>query len=169
MNSELVGVERELSKEQQDRFNKLEAARKKDEAEQEKIIAERLKREVEAQQQLRDLEVSRIADDRERQQAELVNKFNDKIAKLKQDNEAEIELAFQLEEEKRAALYEMNEGFRQEDEEKKAAERQANLDAEIFLAQEDLKATNLLLKAKRDAEIKNTEATGKSEVPVLIL
>ena len=143
-----------------------QAARDAELAEQQKIIEERLKREVEAQQQLRDLEVSRIADDRERQQVELVNKFNDKIAKLKQDNEAEIELAFQLEEEKRAALYEMNEGFRQEDEEKKAAERQANLDAEIFLAQEDLKATNLLLKAKRDAEIKNSEATGVQKAAI---
>jgi len=142
------------------------AARDAELAEQQKIIAERLKREVDAQQQLRDLEVSRIADDRERQQQELVNKFNDKIAKLKQDNEAEIELAFQLEEEKRAALYEMNEGFRQEDEEKKAQQRQAQLDAEIFLAQEDLKATNLLLKAKRDAEIKNTEATGVQKAAI---
>ena len=142
------------------------AARETELAEQQKIIEERLNREVEAQQQLRDLEVSRISDDRERQQVELVNKFNDKIAKLKQDNEAEIELAFQLEEEKRAALYEMNESFRQEDEEKKAAQRQANLDAEIFLAQEDLKATNLLLKAKRDAEIKNSEATGVQKLAI---
>ena len=142
------------------------AARDADLAEQQKVIEERLKREVEAQQQLRDLEVSRIADSRERQQAELVNKFNDKIAKLKQDNEAEIELAFQLEEEKRAALYEMNEGFRIEDEENKAQQKQAELDAEIFLAQEDLKATNLLLKAKRDAEIKNTNATGVQKLAI---
>jgi len=142
------------------------AARETELAEQQKIIEERLKREVAAQEELRDLEVSRIADDRERQQQELVNKFNDKIAKLKQDNEAEIELAFQLEEEKRAALYEMNEAFRIEDEEKKAEQRQANLDAEIFLAQEDLKATNLLLKAKRDAEIKNTDATGVQKLAI---
>ena len=60
----------------------------------------------------------------------------------------------------------MNEEFREEDEEKKAQERQANLDAEIFLAQEDLKATNLLLKAKRDAEIKNSEATGVQKLAI---
>ena len=155
----LRNEEKALAKERQ-------AARDAELAEQQKIIAERLKREVDAQQQLRDLEVSRIADDRERQQQELVNKFNDKIAKLKQDNEAEIELAFQLEEEKRAALYEMNEGFRQEDEEKKAAQRQANLDAEIYLAQEDLKATNELLKAKRDAEIASTKATGVQKLAI---
>lgn len=166
LNSELVGVERELKKEQLDRFNKIEAARKKEEAEQQKIIEERLKREVEAQQQLRDLEISRIADSRERQQVELINKFNDRIAKLKQDNEAEIELAFQLEEEKRAALYEMNEEFRLEDEERKAQENQANLDAQLYLAQEDLRATNELLKAKRDAEIKNTEATGVQKLAI---
>jgi len=134
--------------------------KKRADAEQ-KIIEERLKREVDAQQQLRDLEVSRIADDRERQQQELVNKFNDKIAKLKQDNEAEIELAFQLEEEKRAALYEMNEAFRQEDEEAKAAETALEFELAQLNDQLSLESKIELEKAKAEAEISEIKRVAK--------
>jgi len=166
LNSELVGVERELNKERETAFKKQQARQKKEEADAAKKAEEILKRELKAQEELRLLKIQRIEDDRERDAAELADKFDKKIAKLKQDNEAEIELAKQLEIEKREALAAQQEEFNVLDEEARLAKEQADLDAKLFLAQEDLAAQNVLLMAKRDAELASTKATGVQKAAI---
>ncbi len=159
LNSELVGVERELSRERETAFKKQQARAKKEADDAAKKAAEILKRETDANEQLRLLAIERIENDRERDAAELADKFDKKIAKLKQDNAAEIELAKQLEIEKKNALAEQQAEFDALDEEARLAKEQAEIDAKLFLAQEDLAAQNVLLMAKRDAELKNEELT----------
>jgi len=166
INSELVGVERELEKERADRYKKNQDRIKKQAEAEAKIVEERLKREMDAYKQLDALEISRISDSRERQRAELAAKFDDKVSKLKEDNEAEIELAKQLAIEYQNQVNELEASFKAEDEAKKREDLQKELDLKLYLAQEDLAATNLLLKAKRDSELENAKLTATEKAVI---
>ena len=166
INSELVGVERELEKERADRYKKNQDRIKKQAEAEAKIVEERLKREMDAYKQLDALEISRISDSRERQRAELQAKFDDKVSKLKEDNEAEIELAKQLAIEYQNQVNELEASFKAEDEAKKREDLQKELDLKLYLAQEDLAATNLLLKAKRDSELENAKLTATEKAVI---
>lgn len=162
----LRNEEKAIAKERQ-----AEAQRRKDEAQKQaeaeaKIVEERLKREAEAYKELDALEISRISDVRERQRMELQAKFDDKIAKLKEDNEAEKELAKQLAIELQNELNELDATFKAEDEAKKQEALMKELDLKMYLAQEDLKAQNLLLQAKRDAELQNAKLTATEKAVI---
>ncbi len=163
---ELNRTNKEIQREQKAAAKERAAREKKEQDAALKKAEEILKREMAAQEQLRLLAIQRIADDRERDAAELADKFNKKIAKLKQDNVAEIELAKQLEIEKRTALAEQQVEFDALDEEARLIKEQADLDAKLFLAQEDLAAQNVLLMAKRDAELASTKATGVQKAAI---
>lgn len=136
------------------------AARETELAEQQKIIDERLKTEIETQKQIDAINIKNIADKRERELAEIDASFEAKFEKIKGNSAKEIELEKLLLEEQRVAIAEKQAEFDAEDADAKIIKEQAEFDAKLYLAQEDLKAQNELLKAKRDAEIKNTEATG---------
>jgi len=142
------------------------AARETELAEQQKIIDERLKNELDALAQLDALEIKRTKDKTEREKLEAEAAFLDKIAKITGESEAEKELRKQLKielEQELNAIDEENELLKQE---KEAAKQQMELDAKLFLAQEDLKSTNVLLAAKRDAEIASAKATGVQKAAI---
>lgn len=160
MNLKTIAKETEkLQKDEQARLKEI-AKEKADHAKAEvekqkeiqKAFEERMKREIDAQNELDQIEISRIKDSRERQLAELDFQFEQKMSKIKGDGEAQKQLEAELLVEQNTAKKELLDKFNAED-------RQKELDLKMYLAQEDLAAQNILLAAKRDAELKNEELT----------
>lgn len=118
-----------------------------------KAFEDRIKREIEAQNELDAIERSRIADSRERQLAELDYQFEQKQAKIIGDGEKQKQLEVELLAEQTRAKNELLQKFKEEDEAKAAQEREMELELQEILAQGELNSLIELEKAKADARI----------------
>ncbi|HRN42780.1 MAG TPA: hypothetical protein PK649_12010, partial [Vicingus sp.] len=121
--------------------------------EQERLFNEIIKREVAAQQQLDEIAIQNIKDKRERELAELDASFEAKQAAIVGDGEKQKELELQLLAEQTKAKNELLQQYKNEDDEKKAVERQMELELQEILAENELASLIELEKAKADAKI----------------
>lgn len=133
----------------QEKLKQIDEERK----EQERLFQEVIKREVAAQQQLDEIAIKNIKDKRERELAELDASFEAKQAAIVGDGEKQKELELQLLAEQTKARNELLQQYKNEDDEKKAVERQMELELQEILAENDLASLIELEKAKADAKI----------------
>ncbi len=133
----------------QEKLKQIEEERK----EQERLFQEVIKREVDAQQQLDEIAIKNIKDKRERELAELDASFEAKQAAIVGDGEKQKELELQLLAEQTKAKNELLQQYKNEDDEKKAVERQMELELQEILAENELASLIELEKAKADAKI----------------
>lgn len=152
-NEKLAQLNEERQKTQkaahQERLKQIEEERK----EQERLFQEVIKREVDAQQQLDEIAIKNIKDKRERELAELDASFEAKQSAIVGDGEKQKELELQLLAEQTKAKNELLQQYKNEDDEKKAVERQMELELQEILAENELASLIELEKAKADAKI----------------
>jgi len=127
--------------------------------EEEKAFEDKKKREIDAQKQLEQLAIQSIEDDRTREKLALAAKFDDKIAAIKQDSEAEKTLVLAIEEQKRTALNEQDAKFKEEDKAKQQLERALKLENALMQAEEDLAQQNIILEQQRQLQLENDKLT----------
>ena len=142
-------AEKEKSNIRKEKLKQIDEERK----EQERLFQEVIKREVAAQQQLDEIAISNIKDKRERELAELDASFEAKQAAIVGDGEKQKELELQLLAEQTKAKNELLQQYKNEDDEKKAVERQMELELQEILAENELASLIELEKAKADAKI----------------
>lgn len=107
------------------------------------------------------LELNRIhfEDERAEELNQIAIKFEDKIAKITGDSEAETQLRLQLEQAKRDAIAEQQLLFDEEDAEAALEERALALENELLLAEEDLGRQREILEQQRALELENENLT----------
>jgi len=132
-------------------------------AKNEKIAADKIAATKKLQDQLDQLNIDSIANDREREEAQLRDSFQRKIDAIDGNSELEKELKFRLAEELHEALNEQQAVFREEDElleqERLTLKKEVELETEMIQAEEDLVRQNEILNKKRALELQNENLT----------
>ena len=130
----------------------------------EKLAADRVKAEESALKQIEQLQIANIEDERSRKAQELQFEFDQKIARITGDSQAEKELKLLLAQELRDALKTQKEEFATEDADKEEEDRLLKRDLDLELAEveagEDLEKQNEVLEMRKQQLLDNENITG---------
>ena len=166
LNDKIV-LEENLAKEKETQDANAKARNQKEidreKAKNEKIADDKIAATKKLQDQLDQLNIDSIANDREREESQLRDSFKRKIDAIVGNSELEKELKFRLAEELHEALNEQKAVFREEDElleqERLTLKKEVELETEMIQAEEDLVRQNEILNKKRALELQNENLT----------
>ena len=137
----------------------------------EKIAADKIAATKKLQEQLDQLNIDSITNDREREEAQLRDSFTRKIEAITGNSELEKELRFRLEEEMHEALNEQQAVFREEDrakeEEELTLKKELDLEIKTQESEEDLLKKREDLKIAREDIIADQTLTNQQKLKLL--